>query len=71
MSQNEDIPRDITGTNVRLSQVALRYPMYVRDGEDILPLGRDPILWGPQDPLDWINRKFVHYYSTLHTLILL
>ncbi|KAG9203807.1 hypothetical protein G6514_002424 [Epicoccum nigrum] len=29
--------------------------MYVRDGDTILPCGRDPILWGPQDPLDLIG----------------
>jgi hypothetical protein len=70
MSHNEDSFGDITGTNDNLPQVAVRYPMYVRDGDSILPYGRDPILWGPQDPLDLIGRKFTYLYISILPLIL-
>lgn len=70
MSQEEHTPRDNTGSNDRLSQAAVLYPMHVRDGDSILPYGRDTILWGPQDPLDLIGRKFAFPYTLKLPLIL-
>jgi hypothetical protein len=69
MSQEKNTPRDNTGTD-RLSQVAFLYPMHVRDGDSILPYGRDTVLWGPQDPLDLIGRKFTYPYISILPLIL-
>lgn len=78
MSQAEQTPKDITGANDRssqvadgrLSQVVVRYPMHVRDGDRILPYGRDTILWGPQDPLDWVGRKCTYPYIPIPPLTL-
>jgi hypothetical protein len=70
MSQEKNTPRDNTGTDNRLSQAAVLYPMHIRDGDSILPYGRDTVLWGPQDPLDLIGRKSTYPYIPIPPLIL-